>query len=355
MKKKDTPVAGNSAVLANVAEKTKEIVLIDENLLKSKVYSIRGVKVMLDADLAEIYGYSTKDFNRQVKNNLERFAEDFRFQLTKDEVALLSRCKNFTLKKSSENGRGSNIKYNPYAFTEQGIYMLMTVLKGELAIRQSMALIRLFKEMKDYIVAENQQLIGADGLAQLGAQTALNTREIGLVRQGLGNLSNTVFSMQDDLQKVMDNFIDPNTYKHYLIMNGQKLEADIAYTQIYALAKKSIYVIDEYVCVKTLDLLRGVPEGLEIMIFSDQWGRQVLTEAILADFRAARPDLTLSVRSAMGIFHDRYVFIDYNEENEILYHCGPSSKDAGNRVATVATLEFKDLYHPLMDMLLKEA
>ncbi len=355
MKKKDTPVAGNCAVPANVAEKTKEIVLIDENLLKNKVYTIRGVKVMLDADLAEIYGYSTKDFNRQVKNNLERFAEDFRFQLTKDEVALLSRCKNFTLKKSSENGRGSNIKYNPYAFTEQGIYMLMTVLKGKLAIRQSMALIRLFKEMKDYIVAENQQLIGADGLAQLGAQTALNTREIGLVRQDLGNLSNTVFSMQDDLQKVMDNFIDPNTYKHYLIMNGQKLEADIAYTQIYALAKKSIYVIDEYVCVKTLDLLRGVPEGLEIMIFSDQWGRQVLTEAILADFRAARPDLTLSVRSAMGIFHDRYVFIDYNEENEILYHCGPSCKDAGNRVATVATLEFKDLYHPLMDMLLKEA
>ncbi|MCQ2104501.1 MAG: ORF6N domain-containing protein [Fibrobacter sp.] len=340
---KKNVVVGNSA----------EFSLVDESFLKNKVYTIRGVKVMLDADLAEIYGYSTKDFNRQVKNNIERFPEFFRFQLTVDEIAELSRCKNCT-SMQIKGVKGGRV-YLPYAFTEQGIYMLMTVLKGELAIKQSIAIMLLFKEMKDYIVAENQQLLGADGLAQLGAQTALNTREIGLVRQDLGNLSNTVFSMQDDLQKVMDNFIDPNTYKHYLIMNGQKLEADIAYTQIYALAKKSIYVIDEYVCVKTLDLLRGVPEGLEIMIFSDQWGRQVLTEAILADFRAARPDLTLSVRSAMGIFHDRYVFIDYNEENEILYHCGPSSKDAGNRVATVATLEFKDLYHPLMDLLLKEA
>ncbi len=336
-----------TAPAADNAPARESITLIDENLLKSKVYTIRGVKVMLDADLAEIYGYSTKAFNQQVKNNIEKFPGDFRFQLSVDECENL-RSKNLT---SSWGGR----RYGVFAFTEQGVYMLMTVLKGDLATKQSIAIVRLFKDMKDYIVAENQQLLGADVLAQLGAQTALNTQEIGLVRQNLGNLSNTVFSMQDDLQKVMDNFIDPNTYKHYLIMNGQKLEADIAYTQIYALAKKSIYVIDEYVCVKTLDLLRGVPEGLEIMIFSDQWGRQVLTEAILADFRAARPDLTLSVRSAMGIFHDRYVFIDYNEENEILYHCGPSSKDAGNRVATVATLEFKDLYHPLMDMLLKEA
>ncbi|OWV03194.1 hypothetical protein B7992_16190 [Fibrobacter sp. UWH1] len=80
MKKKDSPVAGNSAVPANVAEKTKEIVLIDENLLKNKVYTIRGVKVMLDADLAEIYGYSVKAFNQQVKNNAEKFPEDFRWR-----------------------------------------------------------------------------------------------------------------------------------------------------------------------------------------------------------------------------------------------------------------------------------
>ena len=79
------------------------------------------------------------------------------FQLTTQEVEELSRCKNFTLNRGT--GRWSNIKYNPYVFTEQGIYMLMTVLKGELAVKQSKALIRTFKQMKDYIV-ENQGLIG---------------------------------------------------------------------------------------------------------------------------------------------------------------------------------------------------
>jgi hypothetical protein len=102
--------------------------LIDENLLKSRIYTIRGVKVMLDADLAEIYGYSTKAFNQQVKNNIERFAEDFRFQLSDAEILLLSRSKFLTSiqVKGVKGGRS----YKPYAFTEQGIYMLMTVLKG---------------------------------------------------------------------------------------------------------------------------------------------------------------------------------------------------------------------------------
>ena len=77
------------------------------------------------------------------------------FQLTTQEVEELSRCKNFTLNRGA--GRWSNIKYNPYAFTEQGIYMLMTVLKGDLAVRQSIALVRTFKQMKDYIV-ENQEM-----------------------------------------------------------------------------------------------------------------------------------------------------------------------------------------------------
>lgn len=114
-----------------------EILIKNEEELKSKIYTIRGVQVMMDKDLAEIYGYSTKDFNRQVRNNIERFDEDFMFQLTNQEVQELSRCKFFTLK----TGRGSNVKYAPYAFTEQGVYMLMTVLKGELAVSQSKMLV----------------------------------------------------------------------------------------------------------------------------------------------------------------------------------------------------------------------
>ena len=118
--------------------------------VKDKIYTIRGVQVMLDSDLAAIYGYETKNFNRQVKNNYEKFKdEDFMFQLTKDETEILSRCRNFTL--NIKATRGSNLKYWPYAFTEQGIYMLMTVLRGALATQQSKTLIRTFKAMRDYL------------------------------------------------------------------------------------------------------------------------------------------------------------------------------------------------------------
>ena len=114
-----------------------EIAKHESKDLKDKIYTIRGVQVMLDFDLAHIYGYETKRFNEQVKNNIERFDEDFRFQLTDEETEEVSRSKKSTLNR----GRGSNIKYNPYAFTEQGIYMLMTVLRGELAVAQSKMLI----------------------------------------------------------------------------------------------------------------------------------------------------------------------------------------------------------------------
>jgi len=129
----------------------KELMLISEEDIKNKIYNIRGKEVMLDSDLAKIYGYSTKDFNRQVKNNIERFDDDFRFQLTRDEYLKILRCKNCTL----ELEQGKYFKYLPYVFTEQGIYMLMTVLKGERAIEQSKMLIKLFKGMKDFIVNNN--------------------------------------------------------------------------------------------------------------------------------------------------------------------------------------------------------
>ena len=109
---------------------TNEIAVINEENIKDKIFIIRGKQVMLDSDLAMIYGYETKNFNRQVKNNIDKFDDDFMFQLTSLDLDELSRCKNFTL--NSNIGRGHNIKYMPYAFTEQGIYMLMTVLKREL-------------------------------------------------------------------------------------------------------------------------------------------------------------------------------------------------------------------------------
>ena len=126
--KKEKMLPEDSANTAKAVEKPN-FSLIDKNFLKSRIYTIRGVKVMLDADLAEIYGYSTKAFNQQVKNNIEKFAEDFRFQLSASDLRDL-RSKFLTANMSTMS------RSFPYAFTEQGVYMLMTVLKGDLATRQ---------------------------------------------------------------------------------------------------------------------------------------------------------------------------------------------------------------------------
>ena len=315
--------------------------LIDESFLKSRIYTIRGIKVMVDSDLAEIYGYTTKAFNRQVKNNIEKFEDDFRFQLN------TLRSKFLTL----EQGKYS--KFLPFAFTEQGIYMLMTVLKGERATAQSRALIRLFKQMKDYIVAENMQLLGAKCDPHISSYMIQNTREIAEIRGELAETRTDVFAMKSDLQKVMENFIDPSMFKHFLILNGQKLEADVAYAQIYGMAKKSVVIIDNYVDVKTLDLLRNVAKGVVVTIFSDQYGRTRLTENMLADFRAARPDVVLEgPKSVGGVFHDRYILLDFGSKTEKVFHCGASSKDAGNKITTIVQLEDTSVYHAVFAGLL---
>lgn len=325
-----------------MAEENREIVVIDETTMKSKIYYIRGQKVMLDFELAEIYGYETRAFNQQVKRNNEKFDDDFMFQLTDDEVNELSRSQNVTLNRGT--GRGSNIKYKPYAFTEQGIYMLMTVLRGELAVKQSKALIRMFKQMKDFIV-ENQDFITSKELLQIAVQTNQNTKDIATINNKISTLAT-----KEDLKKVMDNFIDPDTYKHFLLMNGDKIEADVAYTKIYKSAKKSIYVIDNYIGLKTLELLRAAKDNVEIIVFSDNVkNKDMLTKNILNDFRKDYPNINLKMKVAGKKYHDRYIAIDYGTENEDFYLCGASSKDAGNKISSITKIEesSKDMYHTM--------
>ena len=328
--------------------------LIDESLLKSRIHTIRGVKVMLDADLAEIYGYQTRKFNEQVKHNIEKFDNDFRFQLSDSEFTELKS----NLKSKIWTSSWGGVRKLPYAFTEQGIYMLMTVLRGERAIAQSKALIRLFKQMKDYIVAENQLLLGSNGITEIAAQTIQNTRDIAEHSVNIRKLSGEVHNVQErlgridlNLQKVMENFVDPSTYKHFLILNGHKLEADVAYTQIYGMAKRSLTIVDNYVDVKTLNLLRNVPKGIAIWIFSDLLGGSRMTDDMLADFRAARPDVSIDVKPALHKFHDRYIFVDFKAKGEKLYHCGASSKDAGNKITTIVQLEDIEGYRPMFEEL----
>ena len=129
-------------------EETKELITTDD--IRSKVYIIRGQQVMLDKDLAEIYGYDVKRLNEQVKRNINRFPEDFMFQLKTSEITESLKSQIATLN-VSKNKRGMHIKKMPFAFTEQGIYMLATVLRGELAEQQSIFIMRTFREMRHYI------------------------------------------------------------------------------------------------------------------------------------------------------------------------------------------------------------
>ncbi|WP_422112733.1 ORF6N domain-containing protein [Gardnerella sp. DNF00257] len=298
-------VDGNKNLTIAESKNASVGMIIDAKTIKEKIYNIRNQKVMLDVDLAEIYGYSTRAFNQQVKNNIEKFDNDFMFQLTADEFKNL-------MSKNSTSSWGGRRKL-PYAFTEQGIYMLMTVLRGELATMQSKALIRTFKQMKDYIV-ENKDFIGANELAQLAIQTNQNTKDIAEIKSQMAT--------KEDFNKVMDNFINPDSYKHFLLMDGNKIEADLAYCKIYKSAKKSIYVVDNYIGLKTLELLRFASEGVEIVVFSDNArNKNMLTESMLHDFVSDYPGVDLKFKIAGRKYHDRYVAIDYGTDDEAVYLC----------------------------------
>ena len=338
--------------------KNNELSNYDEDYLKSKIYIIRGVQVMLDADLAEIYGYTTKAFNQQVKNNINRFDDDMRFQLTDTEYDIL-RC-SFCTSKTSPTDYKSTIynnaevlrskiltskpetrggrQYLPYVFTEQGIYMLMTVLKGELAVDQSKKLIRLFKQMKDFIV-QLQNVLPESEIKMLAIQTQNNTEDIRQIKQRV-----------DDLTVVVKDFTDSSIKKDYLLFNGQTVEADIAYSEIYSYAKKNINIVDNYISLKTLVLLKSVKPNVKVTIFSDNVNHG-LHQTEFNDFRKEYPNVDISLRTTGGIYHDRYIFIDHGTKNEMIFHCGGSSKDAGKRITSITKVEDTNIYKDIINNL----
>ena len=316
--------------------KNNELSIYDENYLKSKIYIIRGVQVMIDADLADIYGYSTKRFNEQVKNNIERFDEDMRFQLTSNEYDVL-RSKISTSKPETRGGR----QYLPYVFTEQGIYLLMTVLKGELAVDQSKKLIRLFKQMKDFIV-QLQNVLPESEIRMLAIQTQNNAEDIREIKRHMVT--------HDELAVVIKDFTDPNIKKDYIFFNGQTVEADIAYSEIYSYAKKTINIVDNYISLKTLVLLKSVASSVKVTIFSDNVNHG-LHQTEFNDFRKEYPNVDISLKTAGGIYHDRYIFIDHGTKNEMIFHCGGSSKDGGKKVTSITKVEDIMLYQGILQRL----
>lgn len=215
---------------------------------------------MIDSDLAHIYGYTTSAFNQQVRNNSAKFDEDFRFRLTKEEYQDILRSKNLISKPSltdceSINSNSSpNLKSNflisswggkrqlPYAFTEQGIYMLMTVLKGKLATEQSKALIRTFKKMKDFII-DNQGFIGSKELLLLSVQTTQNTADIAEIKNDIKDNMVT----KADLAKVIhekghDDF--QRQYPHITFHSRKPVESTTTDTLFLTIKQKTnAYII----------------------------------------------------------------------------------------------------------------
>ncbi|MBO7485247.1 MAG: ORF6N domain-containing protein [Spirochaetaceae bacterium] len=341
--------------------------LLNETQLKDKIYVIRGVQVMLDSDLAEIYGYTTKRLNEQVKNNIEKFdEEDLMFQLTKEEVKELSRSKILTLNNEFLRSKFSTSKtetrggrqYSPYAFTEQGVYMLMTVLKGDLATKQSKALVRLFKKIKDYVI-ENQEILNHRDFLRLSLQTADNAQNIIEFRQKLTEIDdkveNVVSNLGDmvrksELSPIMLNLGKPEIPPGWLVLNGQPVENDLAYQQIYTLANKTITIIDNYISLKTLVLFKHAKQNVSVTIFTDNI-HNGLHKVEFDDFCKEYSGLKIDLRKANNIFHDRYIILDYNTPDEKIYLCGSSSKDGGRKITTISKIDDTSLFKPILSQI----
>ena len=322
-------------------EETKELITTDD--IRSKVYIIRGQQVMLDQDLAEIYGYQVKNLNQQVKRNLTRFPEDFMFQLTKEEVELVKSqfvtSRNIGYFEGQEGGR----RKLPYAFTEQGIYMLATVLRGELAEQQSIFIMRTFWEMRHYI-SQNQQFVTRNEMELL-------TAKVGTITERQDRMEKRVEFIQKDVTILGDNFITDKDKKDFVIYKGQKLEADIAYIEIYQQAKKSIYVVDDYMNAKSLQHLSQKADGVEVILFTEngKGGRGFLTNSLVTDFQNEYPTIRIKPNPDC---HDRLIVLDYGEETEKVYHCGASSKDAGKKLCAINQITETAIIHPVIDRLL---
>ena len=277
-----------------------EISILEENSIRSKIHVIRRQQVILDFDLAQIYGYETRRFNEQVKNNSERFDEDFRFQLTKEEFESLN-----LMSKISTSSWGGTRKL-PYAFTEQGIYMLMTVLKGNLAVTQSKMLIRTFKEMKHFIQNNSHIFAELDNIKNHLLQSDLHHKETD--------------KKIKELFSLMDKYNIKETQG--IFFQGQIFDAYAKFESFLTAAKKEIILIDNHVDLSILQRLAKKKKGVNVTIYTDP--KTKLTAQDIQAFNNQYPTLTVNHTTKT---HDRFLIID----KTTIYHIGASLKDLGKK------------------------
>ena len=282
-----------------------KIVVSDNIKIENMIYEIRGKNVMLDSDLAMLFGYETKQLNRQVLRNINRFPENYCFQITDTEYISL-RCQNGTLK----NGRGEHQKYLPYVFTEYGITMLAGILKSELAIKMSLRIVDIFITMKNYI---NTSLIEQKYFNEL---TIKNTEDIKLLQESFDKL-NTKES------------------NNHIFYEGQIYDAYSLLIDILSKAKKEIIIIDNYAGKKLFDIIKNI--NVKVKIYTENIDN-------ISKEKYEKQYNNLEIINT-NIFHDRFIIID----NKVLYHSGASFKDLGKKCFAITKMEDNNILKELLN------
>ncbi len=285
----------------------KELVAVKG--IKSKIHTIRGLQVMLDSDLAELYGVSTKRLNEQARRNKDRFPPEFKFQLTKEEFYSL-RSHFATL----ERKRGEHRKYLPYAFTEQGVAMLSTVLKSKTAIKVSIRIMNAFVEMRKFI-HNNAQIF-----------------------QRMDSAERKLLEHDEKFEEVF-NAIQEKDLKPEkgVFFNGQVFDAYKFVSDIIRSAKKSTILVDNYVDESVLTLLSKRNRGVKAVILTKNISRELALD--IERFNSQYEEIRVK---EFGDSHDRFLVIDEQE----IYHVGASLKDLGKKWFAFSKLD-KDSYKVL--------
>lgn len=274
-----------------------------ESGVEKMIQVVRGKQVLLDRDLATLYGVETRRINEQVKRNIERFPEDFCFQLSTEELPFSLKSQ-FAILNDSGNKRGLHIKKMPYAFTEQGVAMLSSVLKSKSAIRVNIAIMRAFVQLRHL-------MMGNGGLVN-----RLSNVETKDIEQDARLLDHD--HKIDALFEAMDR---GELKSKGLFYNNQEFDAYVFVCDLIRRAKKKIVLVDRYVDEKTLAMMLKREKGVSVTIYT--YDKSKVLEVDLATYNAQYADCPMQILPSYGM-HDRFLFID-----DTAYHFGASLKDLG--------------------------
>lgn len=295
----------------------KELNLIDNQIIQNKIYTIRDVQVMLDEDLAVLYGVESKRLNEQVKRNIKRFPEKFRFQLTEVEyenIKFQNRTSSLDNSLRSqiatlENQRGKHRKYLPYVFTEQGISMLSAVLRSQTAIEVSIKIIDTFVNMRKF----------------LSQNATIFTRIESIEKRQISYEIKT----DSKIDLVLNALEDKNkTPTQGIFYNGQIYDAYAFVNDLLKSAKSEVILIDNYID-DTIFTLCSKYLNINFIIYT-----QTINKQLKLDFQKYNKQYKNIKLKEIKNFYDRFLIIDNSE----MYHIGASIKDLGNKVFAFSKL-----------------